>query len=114
MCLTDDVRTQDAPFVIRRSISNRRQAARSWDFIARRWDDALARFPSNSISRMLDGIRTVTDPSLAHAVEGFLAEHPVPQGEKPIAQHRERMRAGVALRGRVAGDLSAVLKDGPR
>ncbi|HMJ75300.1 MAG TPA: M1 family aminopeptidase, partial [Iamia sp.] len=113
MCLTDDVRTQDAPFVIRRSIANRSQSARTWDFLARHWDQALARFPTNSISRMLDGIRTVTDPGQAHAIEGFLVEHPVPQGEKPIAQHRERMRAGVALRERVGGDLASALKDGP-
>ncbi|HEU5149814.1 MAG TPA: M1 family metallopeptidase [Iamia sp.] len=111
MCLTDDVRTQDAPFVIGRSLANRAQAARTWDFVARRWDDALARFPSNSISRMLSGVRTVTDAGLARTVEGFLAEHPVPQGDKPIAQHRERMRAGVALRDRVAGDLATALKD---
>ncbi|QYG93863.1 M1 family metallopeptidase [Iamia sp. SCSIO 61187] len=113
MCLTDDVRTQDAPFVIRRAIANRTQARRTWDFLTAHWDEALARFPSNSISRLLEGIRSVTDPALAHAVEGFLAEHPVPQGDKPIAQHRERMRAGVALRGRVAGDLASALKDGP-
>jgi puromycin-sensitive aminopeptidase len=112
MCLTDDVRTQDAPFVIGRSLANRRQAPRTWDFLARRWDDALARFPFNSISRMLNGIRTISDPALASRVEGFLVEHPVPQGEKPIAQHRERMRAGVSLRQRVADDLAAALKDG--
>ncbi len=111
MCLTDDVRTQDAPFVIGRSLANRAQATRTWDFVARRWDDTLARFPSNSISRMLNGIRTFTDAGLARTVEGFLVEHPVPQGEKPIAQHRERMRAGVALRERVGADLAAVLKD---
>jgi puromycin-sensitive aminopeptidase len=113
MTLTDDVRTQDAPFVIGRSLANRVQSARTWDFVARHWDEALARFPSNSISRMLGGVRTVTDPGLARNVEGFLAEHPVPQGDKPIAQHRQRMRAGVALRDRVAGDLSSALKDGP-
>ena len=46
-----------------------------------RWDEMNERFPSNSIVRMLSGIRSVNDPALAADVEAFIAEHPVPQGQ---------------------------------
>jgi hypothetical protein len=77
--------------------------------VADRWDEVNARFPSNSIARLLEGIRTITDPALAAEVEAFLDDHPVPQSVKPLAQHRERMRANVALRRRVGADLAAAL-----
>ncbi|WCO65932.1 M1 family metallopeptidase [Iamia majanohamensis] len=108
-CLTDEVRTQDAPFVLRRALANRHHAARAWAFVEDHWDAIVERFPSNSIARLLEGIRTVTDTELAARIEAFLDDHPVPQGAKPVAQHRERMRAGVALRARAAADLGRAL-----
>jgi len=62
------------------------------------------RFPSNSIVRMLSGIRSVTDPALAADIEAFAAEHPVPQGDQTLQQCLERMRVGVALRRRTHED----------
>ncbi len=111
--LTDAVRTQDGPYVIRRALTNRVQGGRAWTFVADRWDEVNARFPSNSISRLLEGIRSVTDDDLAAEIEAFLDTHPVPQGAKPIAQHRERMRTNVNLRQRVAADLRTMLTSPP-
>lgn len=107
--VTDEVRTQDAPYVLRRALSRRDGGDRAWDFVARRWDELLARLPSNSIDRMLEGIRTTTDATTAASIEAFLAEHPVPQAGPTIDQHRERMRASVALRAREGGALAAAL-----
>ncbi len=111
--LTDEVRTQDAPFVLRRALANRAHAARVWAFLEEHWDAIGERFPSNSIARLVEGIRTVTDPDLADRIEAFLDAHPVPQGAKPVAQHRERMRAGVALRARASAPLGAALRNAP-
>ncbi|NLV55436.1 MAG: M1 family peptidase [Acidimicrobiales bacterium] len=98
MTVTDEVRSQDAPFVLRRALGSRDHTGRVWEFMARSWDDLLDCFPSRGIDRMLEGIRTVTDPATAAAIDGFLAEHPVPQAGPTLDQHRERMRAGVLLR----------------
>ena len=69
----------------------------AWARVRERWDEINERFPSNSIVRMLDGIRAVADPTLAADVEAFLAEHPVPQAKQTVAQHLERMQVTVAL-----------------
>ncbi len=111
--LTEEVRSQDAPFILRRALTNQDHGERVWTFIEERWDEIGARFPSNSIARLLDGIRSITDAELADRIDAFLETHPVPQGTKPVAQHRERMRAGVALRGRAEAALVEALDRPP-
>ncbi|CAN5182910.1 M1 family metallopeptidase [soil metagenome] len=105
-----EVRTQDAPYLLGRGLANRRAGAQVWEFVRRNWETINARFPSNSIVRLVEGVRTFTDPALANDVESFFAEHTVPQGAKTLAQHLERLRVNVALRQREAADLSSALR----
>ncbi|MGH9086189.1 MAG: M1 family aminopeptidase, partial [Acidimicrobiales bacterium] len=109
LAMTHEVRTQNAPFVISACVANRANGAQAWRAVQERWDEMNDRFPSNSIVRMLHGIRSISDPALAAAVEGFIAEHPVPQGKQTLAQHLERMRVTVGLRQREADRLAADL-----
>jgi puromycin-sensitive aminopeptidase len=109
LMLTDRVRSQDAPYLIRRVLAQREHARAAWDFIHREWTAMNQRYPSNSIARMLEGVRTISDPTLATDVDAFVAEHPVPQGAKTVAQHLERMHVSVALAEREAGRLGEAL-----
>jgi hypothetical protein len=58
---------------------------------------------------MLHGIRSVSDPAMAADINGFVAEHPVPQGKQILRQHLERMQVSVALREREQSRLTAFL-----
>jgi puromycin-sensitive aminopeptidase len=109
LMLTDRVRSQDSPYLVRGALANRDHARAAWAFIHREWAAINTRYPSNSIARMLEGVRTVTDPALAADVDGFLAEHPVPQGTRTVAQHLERMHVSVALAERESDGLTAAL-----
>jgi puromycin-sensitive aminopeptidase len=109
LMLTDRVRSQDAPYLIRRVLTERAHARAAWDFIHREWTVMNERYPSNSIARMLEGVRTISDPTLATDVDAFVAEHPVPQGAKTVAQHLERMHVSVALAEREAGRMGEAL-----
>lgn len=109
LAMTAEVRTQNAPFLIGACIANRDNGAQAWRLVHERWDEMNARFPSNSIVRMLNGIRSVSDPVLAADVEAFVSEHPVPQAKQTLKQHLERMRVSVALREREAERLTASL-----
>ncbi len=109
LTLTDQVRSQNAPYVIRRALNNRERGADAWAWITEHWDEVNARFPSNSISRMLGGIRALDDGALADGIEAWLDDHPVPQGEKQLQQARERLRVNVAHRAREADRLKAHL-----
>ncbi len=109
LAMTPEVRTQNAPFLISACIANRDNSALAWGVVEDRWDEMNERFPSNSIVRMLSGIRAVNDPELAARIEAFLVAHPVPQAKQTLAQHLERMHVSVALREREAHRLTAAL-----
>ena len=100
LSLTDDVRTQDAPLLLRRALANRDLGPMAWSFVATQWEAINRRLPSNSIARMLAGVRTLGDPETSAAVKSFFTDHDVPQGEKILAQHLEHLDVNVALRER--------------
>jgi puromycin-sensitive aminopeptidase len=104
-CRSGEIRTQDAPFVVGRALANRRQGERVWEFITRHWDELNERFPSNTIVRMLAPAASFTQPDLARRIEGFCAEHPIPQGAKTLAQTLEKLRVNVALAQRESAAL---------
>ena len=109
LCLTDEIRSQDALFLLARALRNRYAAAEVWGFLTERWDEITTRFPSSTVPRLIDGIRGVSDRELATSITAFLAEHPIKQGTKPVQQHIERMWVTVALADRVRGDLGTAL-----
>jgi puromycin-sensitive aminopeptidase len=109
LCLTDEVRSQDALFLLARALRNRYAAAEVWAFLTERWDIITTRFPSSTVPRLVDGIRGVSDRALAAEIATFLAAHPISQGTKPVQQHLERMWVTVALADRVHGELATAL-----
>ena len=109
MSLTDEVRTQNAPLLLRRALTNRDQGELAWFFVADEWEAVNSRFPSNSIVRLLEGIRSLSEPSVAPEVFVFFEDHEVPQGDKTLAQHLERLEVNVALRQREHERLTADL-----
>jgi puromycin-sensitive aminopeptidase len=109
MALSGAVRTQDAPYLLRETLTNRDNAEVALAFVTERWPDITGRFPANSIPRLVSGIRTVQDRTLADRAAAFLADHPVPQGAQQIRQHIERMWVTVALAERESGRFTAAL-----
>jgi len=105
MSITDRVRTQNAPYLLRRALTNRTGGKLAWFFVQDEWDTINERFPSNSIARMLEGIRSLSEPDIAPEVFVFFETHEVPQGDKILAQHLERLEVNVALRSRETENL---------
>lgn len=101
MAMTGGVRSQDAPFLIRQALHHRHHRNLVWRVLTDNWGDLTARLPSNSIARMLEGVRALVDPDVEPGVDAFLDGHPVPQGALVVAQHRERRLVNVELARRV-------------
>jgi hypothetical protein len=98
MCADGRIRTQDAPYLLARAMQNRFCGFDAWLFVTANWADVVARFPSNSISRMLAGIVALAEPDQVHNIEAFLDANPPEQGQLQIRQHRERLLVQAALR----------------
>ena len=103
------MRSQDAPYLLAQAIANRDNGAAAWEFVAAHWADIEVRFPANSLSRLVGGIRSTRDREQAERVAAFLADHPIPQGDKQVRQHLERMWVTVALAERESGRLAEAL-----
>jgi puromycin-sensitive aminopeptidase len=110
LTLTDTIRSQNAPFLIQLLLQNREVNELTWEFVKGEWDAINARFPDNTIPRLLGGVTTLNTPELADDVRRFLADHPVPQAVKTIEQHLERLGVNVALRERESARLAEALR----
>jgi aminopeptidase N len=104
---TDEMRSQDAPFLLARALTNRDQAARVWRYVSEHWELANERFASSNMIALASGVRFVTDPDLAVEIQAFFDSHPVPQAALTLQQILERQRVAVALRARAGADLTA-------
>ena len=105
-----DVRTQDAPYVIRALLTNLVAGREVWSRLAARWDEALARFPETSHAPMAAGVESfISDRAFAATVRAFLESHPVPTGQRQIAQFLDVMDVNVAWAERARPDLMGTL-----
>ena len=107
--LTDNVKTQNAPFVLRMAMANRRHGTAAWEVVKNNWEHANKEFPTNTIVRMVDSVKLLTTPELVADVQTFFVEHPIPQAVKTLDQILERQGINAALLARDAGDLRAYL-----
>ncbi|MDQ1508518.1 MAG: puromycin-sensitive aminopeptidase, partial [Actinomycetota bacterium] len=107
--MSDDVRPQNGPFVIQRALRNREHGPLVWAFVRDHWDEVRARFSGSLVPRLVDGVTWLVDDSSVVDVPRFLADHPVPEGARMIAQHLERQRVHRALVDRERGRLAAAL-----
>jgi hypothetical protein len=94
----EEVRTQNAPYLLQRMLSDRRNAPFTWQHIEDHWEEMIERFPENAIPRMLEGVRSlVGDLELVRRVQSFLLAHPLPSGKKSIEQSIERLQVNAAF-----------------
>jgi puromycin-sensitive aminopeptidase len=100
MTVNGEVRTQNAPYLMRATLLNKAARERAWSFMKGHWEEMLRRYPDNSIPRMCEGIIGLVSPKLEADVKDFFAKHPVKQGAKQMEQHLERLRIAVACKER--------------
>jgi puromycin-sensitive aminopeptidase len=108
LCRTE-VRTQNAPYAIASALAHPTNGARAWGFVRDHWNELEGRFPSNSIVRMVGGVRHLFDPTAAAEVLDFFAGHPIPQAGRSLSQHLDMVRVHQHLRRREYAELSRTL-----
>jgi puromycin-sensitive aminopeptidase len=109
MAMTDQVKTQNAPFLLRACVGNRRHGDDAWRFVRQNWEAINARFPRNTIVRMVETTKLLDRPDQIADVQAFFAEHPIEQATQTLEQLLERQRVNGALRARDAASLRTSL-----
>ncbi|HEY1233841.1 MAG TPA: M1 family metallopeptidase [Candidatus Binatia bacterium] len=100
LTINGEVRTQNAPYLLRGILLNRRARAKAWSFMKLHWEEMLRQYPDNSIPRMCEGIVGLVTAELEEDAREFFTAHPVKQGSKQLEQHLERLQVAVACKKR--------------
>ena len=109
LAMSGEVKTQNAPFLLRTCIANRRHGAAAWKFVREHWDEANEKFPTNTIVRMIDSVKLLNTAESVADVQAFFAEHPIDQAAKTLEQVLERQRVNALLREREQERFAASL-----
>ena len=110
MILEGDIRSQDAFWVLARLIGNRDTGALAWERIEAEWEPILASMPVLNVRRMLDLVQYRSEPDVAASIMRWLEAHPLPSGEKHVAQKMEQLQVRVALRERESHRIGEALR----
>ncbi|HZS12203.1 MAG TPA: ERAP1-like C-terminal domain-containing protein, partial [Nitrospirales bacterium] len=104
--INGEIRTQDAPYLVRLVLLNVHGRERAWSFVTREWDTMARLYPKNGLRRMCDGIVGLATPELERQVGRFFAERKIDLGGKTLEQYLEQLRITVAFRERVRPTLA--------
>jgi puromycin-sensitive aminopeptidase len=114
LCRTE-VRSQNAPYLLSSMLRSRSIGALTWNFVTNHFDELVARFPSNSIHRMLDGVASLVAapgdadfPSPA-TIREFCVSHIEPARRRLVEQSLERLDVNTAFALREQPAIAALL-----
>ena len=110
MALSDEVRTQNSPFLINLAIANRAAGAEAWQMLKAAWDDYTAKIPQNTIVRMVESTALLATPEQAADVHRFFEDHPLRSSQKTLAQILERLDINTAFAQRQADVIRDVFQ----
>jgi puromycin-sensitive aminopeptidase len=107
--INGDIRTQDAPFVVRAMLMTVHAREAAWDFVKKQWDTMDRLYPKHGLRRMAEGVIGLATLELERDVHRFFQERKIDLGGKTLEQYLEQLRVAVALREREGAALSAYL-----
>jgi puromycin-sensitive aminopeptidase len=109
-CINGEVRTQNAPYLLRSIMLNNHGRELAWEFTKKNWPSFTEKWAASNLTRMVEGITALVDPKLEKDVEEFFKANPVKAGPKIVAQHMERLKVAVKFKDREASTLSSGFK----
>jgi len=107
--INGEIRTQDAPFMVRMVMASVYGRELAWDFVKQQWDTMDRLYPKNGLRRMCEGITGLATPELERDVRRFFEERKIDLGGKTLEQYLEQLRIGVTLRERDGKTLAHYL-----
>lgn len=103
--LTDEIRTQDAPFLVSALLHNVYIREKAWEFVKSNWERMDRLFPKSGLRRMCGGIVGLSTPELEQDVRAFFTSRKIDLGGKTLEQYLEQLHVAVLFRER---DQSAI------
>ena len=107
--INGDVRSQDAPFLVRAMLGGVQSRGLAWEFVKEHWETMARQYPGSAYRRMWEGITTLVSAEWERDVRAFLDSRGIVLGGKTLAQYLEQLRVAVSFQEREAEGLAAYL-----
>ena len=109
-CVNGEVRTQDAPFVVRDLLLSVHGREPAWAFVKEHWEEMERLYPSQSgLRRLCEGITGLATPALEADVRSFFGSRTVSFGGKTLEQYLEQLQVAVRFQERETSALRVYL-----
>jgi puromycin-sensitive aminopeptidase len=107
--LDGDVRSQDAPFVLRALLLGVDGREPAWAFVKAQWERIVEKLPINALRRVLEAVAGLATPAWEQDVRGFFTAKKLNLGGKTLEQYLEQLHIAVRLREREGAGLREYL-----
>jgi len=98
--LNGEIRTQNAPYIVRSVMLNPWGRELSWNFMKENWDKMMKVYPQVMITRMCEGVTGLISEDLLIDVQSHFEHNAVKQGHRTIAQHLEKLAVAIYFKAR--------------
>ncbi len=109
LCLSEDVRSQDAPYLFAAVIRNPAGGAFAWEFFKANFDEMKSRFPDLAMHKLVEALSVLDTPTLESDIRKFFCHHHIATGETAVKQMLEQLHVNVRLRQKERAALKAAL-----
>jgi puromycin-sensitive aminopeptidase len=109
-----EVRSQDAPFLMRSLLAAVHSRGLAWDFLKEHWQTMARQYPGSAYRRMYEGLTGLVSPEWEREVGTFFAEKGISLGGKTLEQYLEQLRVAVRFQEREGAALAAYLARPPK
>jgi puromycin-sensitive aminopeptidase len=107
--INGEIRTQDAPFVVRGMLMSVDIRELAWEFVKAHWDTMDRLYPKHGMRRLAEGVTGLATPALEADVRRFFDEKKPQFGGKVLQQYLEQLHVAVVAREREKAALSGYL-----
>jgi puromycin-sensitive aminopeptidase len=107
--ISGEVRSQDAPFLMRALLMSVYSRGLAWEFLKANWETMARQYPGSAYRRMYEGVTALVSPEWEQEVQAFFRERNIVLGGKTVEQYLEQLRVAVRFQAREAALLEAYL-----
>jgi puromycin-sensitive aminopeptidase len=114
LTINGEVRSQDAPFLMRALLSGVYSRGLAWEFLKEHWETMARQYPGSAYRRMYEGVTGLVSPEWEQEVREFFSGRGIELGGKTLEQYLEQLRVAVRFQERETAALRALLARQPR
>ena len=109
LAMDGQVRSQDAPFLVRAVLANPHGRELAWDFVKQNYEAMAKMYPGSAYRRLWEGITMLVSPEGERDVIDFVTSRGIALGGKTLEQYLEQLHVAVTFQQREAAALQAYL-----